>query len=403
MFSHRMFKKVEVPRMPLEDLMQKILSSRPDITHEELQKMINAKMEEAKGFLTQESAVRVVAAELGIEPPRTRAIQGIMIKDLVSGLSDVTVTARVIFVGPIQRFTSPDGREGRMRHLIAADKTGELRVVLWDDKADLTDSSSLLDQIVQFTHGYVRSIFDGRLELNIGSKGSLEFPSPDMFGDEIPLLIKYHRRIEEITKDARTVNVIGSVVEVYSVSSFSREDGSEGMLRKIELQDETGMILVVVWNTKVQELADIKVGSLLQMFGAKVKESLDGGVELHADSSVGTALLEELPLGYEGLSTNHARIRDLKPSMRVTVEGRVATQPLIREVTTSKKEKVKLASFELEDETGRISVSLWRDFAALAESLLLNEKIRLRRVHVDHGSLGGLILSSSSETVLDRI
>jgi len=398
-----MFKNIEVSRMPLEDLIQKILNSRPNITHEELEKMIEAKVEEAKGFLTYESAVRAVAVELGVEPLKLPSMRGIMIKDLVSGLGDVTVTTRVIFVSPSQKFTSSDGREGRMRHLVAADKTGELRVVLWDDKADMADSLSLLGQIVQFTHGYVRSRFNDRLELNIGSKGSFEIASADRFRDEIPTLTMFHKKIGEIIKYIKTVNIIGCVTEVSAVSTFSREDGSEGIMKKLELQDETGIILVVLWNTKVQELTDVKNGSLLQAFGAKVKESLNGGVELHVDSSVGTAILRELPMGYESLSISPVRIKDLKPGVKVTVEGRIVTQPLIKEVTTSKKEKVNLASFELEDETGRINVFLWRDFAALAENLTVNEKIRLRCVYVDYGSFGRLVLSSSLGTGLDKI
>jgi replication factor A1 len=297
MFFHRLFKKVEVPRMPVEDLIQKLLSSRPDIKYEELRKMIEAKVEESKGFLTHESATRAVATELGVETLKIPPMRGIMIKDLVSGLGDVTITARVIFVGPLQKFTSPDGREGRMRHLVAADMTGELRVVLWDNKADMASSSSLLGQIVQFTHGYMRSRFDGKLELSIGSKGTFRTASSEMSAGEIPSLAKFHRKIKEITKGVRTANVVGSVAEVYPASTFSREDGSEGMLKKLELQDETGTISIVLWNTKVQELSDITVGSLLQVFGGKIKESLNEGVELHVDSSVGIAVLRELPTG----------------------------------------------------------------------------------------------------------
>jgi ssDNA-binding replication factor A large subunit len=175
------------------------------------------------------------------------------------------------------------------------------------------------------------------------------------------------------------------------------------MLKKLELQDETGIVTIVFWNSKVQESGDIKSGSLLQVFGAKVKESLNGGVELHVDSSVGFALLKELPVGYENLSTNLTRIRDLKPGLKVTVEGNVVTQPETREVTTSQNEKIKLTTFELDDETGRIKVLLWRDFAVLAENLGVNKKIRLRCIYVDYGSFGKLILSSSSGTGLDRI
>ncbi|MBS7657361.1 hypothetical protein KEJ33_05510 [Candidatus Bathyarchaeota archaeon] len=389
--------------MTMKDLIQKILEFRPDLTKDKIDEMIRAKMEEAKGFLTFESAVRAVATDLGIEPTGISFEQKTSIKDLVSGLGDVTIVARVIFVGPLQKFTNPDGRNGSMRHLVVADKTGELMVVLWDSNADTTDPPNILGRLAQFSHGYVRLGLNNNLELIIGSKGSLKLISNDLHETAIPTLTFFHKKIKEMSTQTKTVNVIGAVAEISAVSTFSREDGGSGQLQKIEIEDETGSVSVVFWNTKVQELADVKVGSLIQVFGAKVKEAYNGGIELHVDSSTNISVLNFLPLGYEGFSVKPIEIRNLKPGLKVTVEGKVASQPLFRDVTTSKNEKVRLASFELEDKTGKISVFLWRDCAALAEGLSVNTKIRLRRVYVDYGSFGRLILSSSLGTNLDRI
>jgi len=336
-----MLKKVEVLRMPLEDIIQKILNSRPDMTRKELQKMVDVKVEQGKGFLTHESAARAIAVELGVEQLKIPSTHRITVKDLVSGLGDVTISARVIYAGSYQKFSNPDEKEVKLKHLIIADKTGELRVVIWGDKADLADSLSLLGQVAQFSHGYVRTGYNERLELSIGSKGSIEVASSDMSREDFPLLTEFHTKIRKLTKDVKKVNVIGSIAGVHPTSSFSREDGRKGILKKLELQDETGIVTIVFWNSKVQELTDIKNGSLLQIFGAKVKESLYGGVELHVDSSVNFALLKELPVGYENLSTNPTRISDLKPDLKVTVEGNVVTQPVTKEVTTSQNEIIK--------------------------------------------------------------
>ncbi|MBS7614964.1 hypothetical protein KEJ18_04455 [Candidatus Bathyarchaeota archaeon] len=389
--------------MTVEDLIQKVLESRPDLTRAKIDEMIRGKIEEAKGFLTFESATRAVATDLGIEPTGISFKQRTSIKDLISGLGDVTILARVVFVGPLQKFTNPDGRDGRMRHLVVADKTGELRVVLWDSNADTADPPNMLGRLAQFSHGYVRSGLSNKLELNIGSKGSLKIILNDLHETEIPPLTFFHKKINEISKQTKTVNVIGAVAEISGVSTFSREDGGSGTFQKIEVEDETGSVSVIFWNTKVQELADAKVGSLIQVFGAKVKEAFSGGVELHVDSSTNVSVLNFLPFGYEGFSIKPVKISDVKPSLKVTVEGKVASQPLFRDVTTSKNENIRLASFELEDETEKITVFLWRDCAALAEGLSVNKKIRLRRVYVDYGSFGRLILSSSSGTRLDQV
>jgi len=395
--------KVDAPEMPLEDIVQRILSSRPDKTREELQAMIEAKVEEAKGFLTHESAARVVAVELGVEQLGVTPTHGITVKDLVSGLGDVTITGCVIYAGPLQKFSSQDEREVKMKHLVIADRTGELRVVVWGDKADMADSKDLLGRVVRFTHGYVRAGYNGRLELSIGTKGNIEDVSSDEKRGEFPILVDFNKKIDQLTKDTKKVNVIGKVAEVYLPSTFSREDGRDGTLKKLELQDETGIVTVVFWDSKVQESADVEVGCVLQLFGGKIKESLNGGIELHADSSVRFAILKNLPVGYESFSTDPIKIKDLKPGLKVVIEGSVVSQPEVKELTTSKNEKIRLATFEVADGTGRAKVQLWRESAALAENLEINKKIRLWCVFVDYGSAGKLMLSSSSGTGLDRI
>ncbi len=44
----------------------------------------------------------------------------------------------------------------------------------------------------------------------------------------------------------------------------------------------------------------------------------------------------------------------------LTMKAKVVSKPILREVKTSTGENVRLAVFEVEDETGRIWVSAWR-------------------------------------------
>jgi replication factor A1 len=279
--------------MVLEDLIQRILSSRPDLTREEVLRAIEEKEKDAKGFLTRKSAARAVAAELGVESSKVSFNRRISIGDLVSGLNDVTVTGRVILVSPLKRFVRSDGTEGKMRRLLIVDKTGEMKAVLWDDKADMPKMENLTGRIVRFSHGYVRLGFGGRLELNIGSRGNLEIAPPTASEDEFPPLTSVFRRIGEISEKERTVNVIGVVGHIYPASTFKRDDGSEGKVRRLELKDSSGRTTVVLWNNKVDELAEIESGSRLEILGAKVRESRDGYLELHVNSSTDTAILAE--------------------------------------------------------------------------------------------------------------
>jgi replication factor A1 len=287
----------------LENIIQKILASHPNLTREEVINMIDGKVDEAKGFLTQESAARAVAIELGVEPSNFMFKRRVSVSDLVSGLSDVTIVGRVIFVSSMQSFTRSDGQQGRLRRVFIADKTGELKVLLWDDKVEMPENGSLIGKLMRFSHGYIRVGYDGKLELNIGSRGSIGIAPSDVNEDDFLLLKSYTKSIADI-KEEGIVNTLGVVKQIFPVSTFDREDGSKGQVKRLELKDDSGGITVVLWNSKVEELAEIEVGCFLQLYKAKVRQSMSGGVELHVDSSVGTAILAEKPAGYEYLSTN---------------------------------------------------------------------------------------------------
>ena len=280
--------------MSLEEIVRQILSSHPDLTQEEVLTRVEQKEREAKGFLTSESAARAVAAELGVECSEVPLERGISIGHLVSGLGDVTVTGRVILVKPLQKFIRLDGSEGKVRRLSLADKTGEMNVVLWDDKAEAPAMEDLSGRIVKFSHGYVRRGFGGGLELNMGSRGNVEI-APDFSEDEFPALTSFFKKIGQVTGEERTVNVLGVAGRIYPVSTFKRDDGSEGKVRRLDLKDESDEITVVLWNKKVDELAEIESGRCLEIFRGRVRESPDGTLELHVSSSTDTAILSREP------------------------------------------------------------------------------------------------------------
>jgi len=58
---------------------------------------------------------------------------------------------------------------------------------------------------------------------------------------------------------------------------------------------------------------------------------------------------------------------------------------MLRNVKTSKGELVKLAVFELKDETGRIWFSAWRKHAEAVEELKVGDKVVIKNVNVKKG------------------
>jgi replication factor A1 len=278
--------------MSLEEVIERILSSRPDLTREEVLKMIEKKKKDAEDFFMDEAAARIVASELGVKIARESLPLEVLIQDLVSGLNDVTVTGRVIMVHPPQTYTRQDLKEGRFARLLIADKSGTLKVILWGDKTDLLEAGKVEQgQIIKVSHGYVREGLDGKLELHVGLRGEVQISPPDAVESNYPPITRF--------------------------------------------------------------IKQVKV--------AEIKE--EGGP--------------------------------------VTVEGTIATTPIIREVVTSRNEKVAVASFELRDDTGKIGVSAWRKLAEVVKGLTVGTRIKIKNAYVRKGFADQLELTSRAFTSIE--
>jgi len=272
--------------MAVESIIQRILTSRRDLTYEQVARMIEEREKAGKGYFTTESVAQIVASELRVEIPRKDLRSEISIKNLVSGLDDVTITGRVIYVSPSQSFTRSVGAAAFVRRLVIADASGVLPVVLWDERAkDAEDKNVGVGDIVSFSHGYVREGPDGKTQLNLGTRGEIKILTADEPEDRYPRIEKFIRKIGEIDGKSNRVNVTGIVQHLSLESSFKRKDGRDGKMRRLWLEDSTGGIEVVFWNEKVEQIKTLEEGQCLQITNARVRNRLDAQLQLHVEET----------------------------------------------------------------------------------------------------------------------
>jgi replication factor A1 len=393
--------------LDLEQVVQRVLVTRRDLSREEVLKRIYEKKRSAEDYLLDDVAARIVAAELGVEVAEDEPLKSeITISNLVSGLNDVTLTARVISVSPVQAFFKRDLTEGKVARLLVADKTGTMRLVLWSEKIDLVEKGMVKQgNVIRVSHGYVREGLDGKLELHVGQKGNVEVQPSGVAESDYPLVDSFIERIGNLTQKSRSANVLGLVTDVYSVSEFKRKDGTNGKVRRVRLQDETGEIFVVFWDDRVDELGEVMKGVQLRIMNAKVRTQPDGRIELHVENStqVEKLLGQTIPQTL-GVGEALRKIAELKEEGGpFTVEATVAFAPEIREVTTSQQEKVLLASFDVEDDTGKIRVTLWRRQAEQARTLQVGTRVKLVNIYAKKGFSNLLELTSRNPTTIETL
>ena len=174
------------------------------------------------------------------------------------GQSDVTLRGVVLDTDAVRTFSRDDGSEGKVSNLTLGDETGKVRVTLWDEQADLADELPA-GQSVEVVDGYVRER-DGSLELHVGSRGAVEEL------DEAVEFVPEATDIETLEID-QIVDIAGVVRSADPKRTFDRDDGSQGQVRNIRVQDQTGDIRVALWGEK----ADIDLAPGDEVFCADVE------------------------------------------------------------------------------------------------------------------------------------
>ncbi|NIQ06237.1 MAG: hypothetical protein GWO20_11105, partial [Candidatus Korarchaeota archaeon] len=203
--------------------------------------------------------------------------------------------------------------------------------------------------------------------------GEIQVSPPGVVDSEYPPVTRFMQKIKEITGKHKEARVLGVVQSVRPVSEFKRSDGTDGKVRRLQLRDETGQITVVFWNEKVDQLGNVKKGDYLQLMNARVKEQLNGRIELHAGKRAQIETLTEPPPDLElspALSTPITKIQELKPNMRnVDVLARVLYAGEVREFKRSSGKKGQVSTLLMSDETGTTSLNLWDEKASLSERI----------------------------------
>ncbi|QSX00986.1 single-stranded DNA binding protein [Haloterrigena alkaliphila] len=169
------------------------------------------------------------------------------VEALSLGLSNVNLVGLVLDTDSVRTFDRDDGSEGKVSNLVVGDETGRIRVTLWDEQADLATEFDP-GETVEVVDGYVKER-DGTLELHVGNRGAVEEV------DEEVEYVPESTPIEDLEID-QTVDIAGVVRSADPKRTFDRDDGSEGQVRNIRVQDATGDIRVAMWGEK----ADIDVG-----------------------------------------------------------------------------------------------------------------------------------------------
>jgi replication factor A1 len=383
-------------------IVEDILSKRHDLSEEKVFALIEEKKKEGRGLLSDEGAARLVAEELLIQTRGTE-LGRMQLRDLVSGLNDVTVSGRVLMTWPPQTFQRRDGTPGRVLRLVLVDRSSRASCAFWDRHVDvISRKGNLQGKVVRIGHAYTRQGLSGETEVHAGERSSIDVDPPDLPSADFPEFKELFTPLGKLVVDVNQVNVVGFVQIDPRSYSFTKEDRTGSVLRAI-IADDSGSVPLVAWNERAEELKELKKGEILQVVNARTRQNQNGAVELHTEKRSQIIVLTSAPEYLKPPTRRIYKVASLTPQVAsADLNVLVLAKSLPREVKRSTGEGVKVSSILIADETGIASLSLWDDKADLVNQVSEGDSIEVRGVAI-RDRLGELRLSLGRSGELQKL
>jgi len=173
--------------------------------------------------------------------------------------------------------------EGKVAHLLISDKTGELKVVLWNDKASIVERAKVEEgQTVRVTHGYTREGRNGKIELHLSERGDLQVLSPE----------EGKVRVVEIKTEGGPLTVEGIIATTPETREVSVRT-EKIAVTSFNLSDETGKIRVSLWRKLADTAKDFNTGTKIRIRNAYVRKGFGDQLELTSRSATSIEVLSK--------------------------------------------------------------------------------------------------------------
>jgi len=398
-----------MPRIELDEILKEIMRAVPSLQEDQLREMIKKRREDSGDLLTDEGAAHIVAFELGVSLRQEEGFDTeLRVEDLAPGMNDVSISGRILLVGPTHSFTRENGSEGKLTKLLLGDSTGIVDVVVWDDKVyTLTEEKIGSDEMVRISHGYVKERMNGQCELNIGKRGKI-FKIPDNTPDKYPRVEDYSLKINSIKDKTRFVNLEGEIKQIYPLSEFKHADGTEGKAQRILLSDNSGEIVCIFWDDKAELVEDAVVGDLIKVTAASSRKGRSE-IELHTTKLSEVKIIKTRQMARE--KEGSIAISEITPRMvNVNLVAWVVQVGNKRHFRTKEGIEGEVVTILLGDRTGNIRLNLWNDVTEEAWSIKRGDLVIVKNAYVrtwldtmslNLGSKGEICISRNYEKTVE--
>lgn len=211
----------------IREIVEEIIK-KSDLDKKEIEERIKEKQKEFSGLVSKEGVIHIVAKEMGVNLLEKKE-KSLKIKNIVSGMSSVKVTGRVMKILESRKFEK-NGREGKVCNIFIGDETGAMRMSLWNGQVSLVENNEIEEgDKIQISNGYVKKNNRGDPELRVGKSGMIKrsdknLPSLSELEKSHPLSKSFKNRsgevkIDELKKGGKG-RVRGVLVKIFDINPF---------------------------------------------------------------------------------------------------------------------------------------------------------------------------------------
>ncbi|MEM3551790.1 MAG: OB-fold nucleic acid binding domain-containing protein [Candidatus Bathyarchaeia archaeon] len=210
----------------------------------------------------------------GVEERRFPTIEQLTTR--IGNLNASHRNRRVNLVGRVREKFQPSTFErrgsetGKVMHIILADETGEVPVVVWNEKVEEVENLLGEGEKIQIVNAKVKKGVSENLEIHIDSETYIEKVSHQ----------KEFLKIADLKEGMEKVNVKGEIATKPMVRTVKTGRGEKVNLAVFEIKDETGKIWVTAWRKHAEKAENLKKGEKLEIKNAYVKRGFGDQLEI---------------------------------------------------------------------------------------------------------------------------
>ena len=204
---------------------------------------------------------------------------------------EIDIIGRILSLEDPREFQRDTGEVGVVRSAMFADESGKVRLSFWNEKAQ---GDYVVGEAYRIENARTR-LGMYSVDLNIGGGSRIiklsEEEASAMFIPKLETLEKTlydYISIDEVDEEENDKIIIGRVIEIFEPRTFERDDG-EGLVRNIEIADDTGSIIVVLWNDDAHK--EFELGQAIKLQNPRFRYN-DRTNRVEANISGATAILE---------------------------------------------------------------------------------------------------------------